>query len=48
MSRCGARSKGEDESAMDRLLLEFCGMLHQAMDSVRPAALHGFPPSRPR
>jgi hypothetical protein len=40
--------KGEDEPAMDRLLLEFFGMLHQAIGSVRPAALHGFPPSRPR
>src|ERR1700676_1909057 len=40
--------KGEDEDAMDKLLLEFFGLLHEAMGSVRPAALHGFPPRRPR
>jgi hypothetical protein len=40
--------RGEDEAAMDKLLLEFFGMLHEAMGSVRPATLHGFPPSRPR
>jgi hypothetical protein len=40
--------KAEDEPAMDKLLLEFFNLLHQAMGSVRPAALHGFPPSRPR
>ena len=33
---------------MDKLLLEFFGMLHEAMGSVRPTALHGFPPGRPR
>jgi hypothetical protein len=40
--------KGVDESAMDRVLLEFFGMLHDAMGSERPAALHGFPPAKPR
>jgi hypothetical protein len=40
--------KGEDEAAMDKLLLEFFGLLHEAMGSVRPTALHGFPPGRPR
>jgi hypothetical protein len=40
--------KNGDETAMDKLLLEFYGMLHEAMGSVRPAALHGFPPGRPR
>jgi hypothetical protein len=40
--------KGEDEATMDKLLLEFFALLHEAMGSVRPTALHGFPPARPR
>ena len=40
--------KSEDEAAMDKLLLEFFALLHEAMGSVRPTALHGFPPGRPR
>ena len=40
--------KGADETSMDRVLLEFFGMLHEAMGSERPAALHGFPPAKPR
>ena len=40
--------KSGDGSAMDKLLLELFGMLHEAMGSVRPTALHGFPPGRPR
>ena len=40
--------KGGGEAAMDRILLEFFGMLHEAIGVERPAALHGFPPGRPR
>jgi len=40
--------KSDDEAAMDRLLLEFFGMLHEAMGSERPVGLHGFPPRKPR
>jgi hypothetical protein len=39
--------KSGDEVAMDRVLLEFFGMLHEAMGSERPAGLHGFPPGKP-
>jgi len=40
--------KSEDEGAMDKLLLEFFGRLHEAIGAPRPVALHGFPPRRPR
>jgi hypothetical protein len=40
--------KTQDEGAMDKFLLEFFGLLHEAIGAPRPAALHGFPPGRPR
>ncbi|HEX2790570.1 MAG TPA: hypothetical protein VHN17_09095 [Steroidobacteraceae bacterium] len=40
--------KSQDEGAMDKFLLEFFGMLHEAIGSARPVGLHGFPPRRPR
>jgi hypothetical protein len=40
--------KSEDEGAMDNMLLEFFGLLHEAIASPRPVELHGFPPRRPR
>jgi hypothetical protein len=40
--------KSQDEGPMDKFLLEFFGMLHEAIGALRPAALHGFPPRRPR
>ncbi len=40
--------KSQDEGAMDKFLLEFFGLLHEAIGAPRPAGLHGFPPRRPR
>jgi hypothetical protein len=40
--------KSQEEGVMDKFLLEFFGLLHEAIGSPRPAALHGFPPRRPR
>jgi hypothetical protein len=40
--------KSQDAGAMDKFLLEFFGLLHEAIGAPRPAALHGFPPLRPR
>jgi len=38
----------QDGAAMDKFLLEFFGLLHEAIGAARPPALHGFPPRRPR
>jgi hypothetical protein len=36
------------EAAMEKLPLEFFGLLREVIVSLRPVALHCFPPRRPR
>jgi hypothetical protein len=40
--------KNMDDNAIDKLLLDFFAMLHEAAGMQRPASLHSFPPHRPR
>jgi hypothetical protein len=40
--------KNQEDSAVDKLLLDFFGMLHEATGTQRPSSLHSFPPHRPR